>query len=98
VTLLEAEDQIVYSPRAISYAWSILPALELFGVLGDMIAVGHTVDDRCWRIFGTGETIAYNHDAVRGSRVGATASVDRRGLRPGASRVFSDGQRPRRHQ
>jgi 2-polyprenyl-6-methoxyphenol hydroxylase-like FAD-dependent oxidoreductase len=65
VTLLEAEDDIVYSPRAISYAWSILPALQLFGVLDDMIAAGHIVDDRCWRIFKTGETIVYNHDAVR---------------------------------
>jgi 3-(3-hydroxy-phenyl)propionate hydroxylase len=65
VTLLEAENDIVYSPRAISYAWSILPALQLFGVLDDMIAAGHTVDDRCWRIFKTGETIVYNHDAVR---------------------------------
>jgi 3-(3-hydroxy-phenyl)propionate hydroxylase/6-hydroxy-3-succinoylpyridine 3-monooxygenase len=42
-----------------------LPALQLFGVLDDMIAAGHTVDDRCWRIFRTGETIVYNHDAVR---------------------------------
>jgi 3-(3-hydroxy-phenyl)propionate hydroxylase/6-hydroxy-3-succinoylpyridine 3-monooxygenase len=65
VTLLEAENDIVYSPRAISYAWSILPALQLFGVLDDMIAAGHLVDDRCWRIFRTGETIVYNHDAVR---------------------------------
>jgi 3-(3-hydroxy-phenyl)propionate hydroxylase/6-hydroxy-3-succinoylpyridine 3-monooxygenase len=65
VTVLEAEDDIVYSPRAISYAWSILPALELFGVLDDMIAAGHIVDDRCWRIFKSGETIVYNHDAVR---------------------------------
>lgn len=66
VTLLEAEDDIVYSPRAISYAWSILSTLERFGVLDDMIAAGHIVDDRCWRIFRTGETIVYNHDAVRG--------------------------------
>ncbi len=65
VTLIEAEDDIVYSPRAISYAWSILPALQLFGVLDDMVAAGHIVDDRCWRIFRTGETIIYNHDAVR---------------------------------
>jgi len=64
VTLLEAEDDIVYSPRAISYAWSILPALQLFGVLDDMIAAGHIVDDRCWRIFKTGETIVYNHNAI----------------------------------
>ncbi len=65
VTLIEAEDDIVYSPRAISYAWSILPALQLFGVLDDMVAAGHIVYDRCWRIFRTGETIIYNHDAVR---------------------------------
>jgi len=65
VTLIEAEDDIVYSPRAISYAWSILPALQLFGVLDDMVAADHIVDDRCWRIFRTGETIIYNHDAVR---------------------------------
>src|SRR3978361_1616925 len=65
VTLLEAEDDIVYSPRAISYAWSILPALELFGVLDDIIDAGHTLDGRCGRIFKTGETIVYNHDAVR---------------------------------
>ena len=65
VTVLEAEKDIVYSPRAISYAWPILPGLELFGVLDDMIAAGHTIDERCWRIFKTGETIVYNHDAVR---------------------------------
>src|SRR5260370_31568871 len=65
VTLLEAENDIVYSPRAISYAWPILPGLELFGVLDDMLAAGHTIDERCWRIFKTGETIVYNHDAVR---------------------------------
>ena len=65
VTVLEAENDIVYSPRAISYAWPILPGLEYFGVLDDMIAAGHTVDERCWRIFQTGETIVYNHDAVR---------------------------------
>jgi len=65
VTVLEAENDIVYSPRAISYAWPILPGLELFGVLDDMISTGHTIDERCWRIFKTGETIVYNHDAVR---------------------------------
>jgi 3-(3-hydroxy-phenyl)propionate hydroxylase len=65
VTVLEAEDDIVYSPRAISYAWPILAGLDRFGVLDDMMAAGHTVDDRCWRIFKTGETIVYNHDAVR---------------------------------
>lgn len=65
VTLLEAEDNIVYSPRAISYAWPILPGLEQYGVLEDMLRLGHTVDERSWRVFRTGETIVYNHDAVR---------------------------------
>src|SRR5258706_8097528 len=37
VTVLEAEDDIVYSPRAISYAWPILAGLNHFGVLDDMI-------------------------------------------------------------
>ena len=66
VTVLEAEHGVVYSPRAISYAWSILPGLELLGVFDDMMAAGHAIDERCWRIFQTGETIVYNHDAVRG--------------------------------
>ncbi|MGP8122894.1 MAG: FAD-dependent oxidoreductase [Xanthobacteraceae bacterium] len=65
VTVIEAEDDIVYSPRAISYAWPILPALEHYGLLDDMLAAGHTIDERCWRIFKTGETVVYNHDAVR---------------------------------
>jgi 6-hydroxy-3-succinoylpyridine 3-monooxygenase len=66
VTLLVAADDIVYSPRVISYAWSISTALELFGVFDDMIDAGHIVDDRCWRIYRTGETIVCNHDAGRG--------------------------------
>jgi 3-(3-hydroxy-phenyl)propionate hydroxylase/6-hydroxy-3-succinoylpyridine 3-monooxygenase len=65
VTVLEAEDDIVYSPRAISYAWPILPALDHFGVLDDMLAAGHTIDERCWRVFKTGETVVYDHAAVR---------------------------------
>lgn len=65
VSVIEAEDRILYTPRAISYAWPIFPYLERLGVLDDMLAAGHTVDERCWRIFGTGETIVYNHDAVR---------------------------------
>ena len=65
VCLIEAADRIVYTPRAISYAWPIFAPLEAFGVLDDMMAAGHTVDERTWRVFKTGETIVYNHDAVR---------------------------------
>jgi 3-(3-hydroxy-phenyl)propionate hydroxylase/6-hydroxy-3-succinoylpyridine 3-monooxygenase len=66
VCLIEAEDKIVYTPRAISYAWPIFTPLEALGVLDDMMVAGHTVDERTWRVFKTGETIIYNHDAVRG--------------------------------
>jgi 3-(3-hydroxy-phenyl)propionate hydroxylase len=66
VTVMEAEDRIVYSPRAISYAWTILPALEHFGVLDDMIAAGHTTQERYFRVFKTGETIIHNHDVLKG--------------------------------
>lgn len=66
VTVIEAEANIVYSPRAISYAWTMLPALEYFGLLDDMLAAGHTATDRSFRIFKTGENIVYNHDALAG--------------------------------
>lgn len=65
VTVIEAEERILYTPRAISYAWPIFPQLERLGVLDDMMAAGHTVDERCWRIFATGETIVFDHAAVR---------------------------------
>jgi 3-(3-hydroxy-phenyl)propionate hydroxylase/6-hydroxy-3-succinoylpyridine 3-monooxygenase len=65
VTIIEAEDEIVYTPRAISYAWPIFAGLEQLGVLDDMIQAGHLVDERCWRVFETGENIIFNHDAVR---------------------------------
>jgi 3-(3-hydroxy-phenyl)propionate hydroxylase/6-hydroxy-3-succinoylpyridine 3-monooxygenase len=65
VTVIEAEDSIVYSPRAISYAWTILPALEYFGVLDDMMAAGHTTMERRFRIYKTGETIIYTQDVLK---------------------------------
>ncbi|MCK9282708.1 MAG: FAD-dependent monooxygenase [Rhodocyclaceae bacterium] len=66
VTVIEAEANIVYSPRAIAYAWTILPALEYFGLLEDMIAAGHTTTERSFRIFRTNENIVYNHDVLAG--------------------------------
>lgn len=65
VTVIEAEANIVYSPRAIAYSWTILPALDYFGLLDDMIAAGHTTTDRSFRIFKTDENIVYNHDVLK---------------------------------
>src|SRR5260370_8153242 len=56
VTVLEAEDDIVYSPRAISYAWPILAGLNHFGVLDDMIAARHPIHKPSLGTFKAGET------------------------------------------
>src|SRR5260370_15809935 len=65
VTVLEAEDDIVYSPRAISYAWPILAGLNHFGALDDMIAARHTLHERCCRMFKTRENIVPNEHSDR---------------------------------
>ena len=64
VDLFEAEGGIVYSPRAIGYAWPILHALRAHGLLDDMLAAGHVEHERCWRIHATGETIVFDHSAI----------------------------------
>ena len=51
VTVLEAEPDIVYTPRAIAYAWPLLEALDTLGLLDDMVAAGYTTDRRCWRVY-----------------------------------------------
>jgi 3-(3-hydroxy-phenyl)propionate hydroxylase/6-hydroxy-3-succinoylpyridine 3-monooxygenase len=66
VTVLEAEPDIVYTPRAIAYAWPLLEALDTLGLLDDMVAAGYTTDRRCWRVLETGETLVINHDAMIG--------------------------------
>lgn len=65
VDLFEAEPDIVYSPRAIGYAWPILEALSSLDLLDDMMAAGHTTEKRYWRVLKTGETVVLNHDAVK---------------------------------
>ncbi|MBY8824297.1 FAD-dependent oxidoreductase [Sphingomonas colocasiae] len=64
VDLFEAEADIVYSPRAIGYAWPILQALRAHGLLDDMIAAGSIEHERCWRVLASSETIVFDHSAV----------------------------------
>ncbi|MCB1667439.1 MAG: FAD-dependent monooxygenase [Porticoccaceae bacterium] len=66
ITVVEAEPDVVYSPRAIAYAWPLLEALDSLDLLDDMVAAGHTTDERTWRVYQTGETLVLNHDAVKG--------------------------------
>ncbi|AKH68532.1 2-polyprenyl-6-methoxyphenol hydroxylase-like oxidoreductase [Spongiibacter sp. IMCC21906] len=65
VVVLEKDDAISYTPRAIAYAWPIFSGLEYFGVIDDMLAQGSIVDVRSWRILASNETVAYDHSSVR---------------------------------
>lgn len=65
VDLFEAEAGIVYSPRAIGYAWPILHALKAHGLLDDMLASGSVEHERCWRVHATGEKVVFDHSAIK---------------------------------
>ena len=60
VTVLECEPAIVNSPRAIVYHWSVLEGLDRLGILGDVKRIGLVKQDYMYRIFATGETIAWS--------------------------------------
>jgi 2-polyprenyl-6-methoxyphenol hydroxylase-like FAD-dependent oxidoreductase len=57
VTLVESEPDIVNSPRAMVYHWSVLEGLDRLGVLEDAKRIGFTKQDYCHRVFRTGENI-----------------------------------------
>ena len=59
VTLLEAEESIVDSPRAVVYHWSVLEGLEALGILEDAKAAGFTKQDYCYMVFRGREVIAW---------------------------------------
>lgn len=60
VTLVEAEPDIVNSPRAMVYHWSVLEGLDGLGVLEDARRIGFTKQDYCHRVFRTGENIHWS--------------------------------------
>jgi len=64
VTLVEAEDSIVNSPRAMVYHWSVLEGLEKLGVLNDARQRGFTKQDYCHTVFRTGERIYWSLDPL----------------------------------
>lgn len=65
VTLIDAEEAIVESPRAMSYAWPVLDGLAVHGLLDDMHAQALVNRERAFRVMATGETIVQNHAAIR---------------------------------
>jgi 3-(3-hydroxy-phenyl)propionate hydroxylase len=66
VDLIESEDGVVYSPRAMTYASSVLDGLQFYGLLDDMKRAGLLNHERSWRVYRTGEEIVYDHEALRG--------------------------------
>lgn len=64
VTLIEAEEEIINSPRAMVYHWSVLEGLEKLGVLDDARQRGFTKQDYCHTVFRTGERIYWSLDPL----------------------------------
>lgn len=66
VTLLEGEADVVDSPRAMVYHWSVLAGLERLGVLGDAIETGFRKTDYRYLVLRTGESIEWTLDVLAG--------------------------------
>ncbi len=64
VLLLEAGDQIIDSPRAAVYHWSLLDGLERLGIREKAEQTGVVKDDYSWLIKRTGEMIRYRLDVL----------------------------------
>ena len=60
VCLVEAAADIVESPRACVYHWSMLDGLEKLGIREEAEAIGYTKDDYRWLHKATGEAFEYD--------------------------------------
>ena len=66
VTVLEAEREVVHSPRAMVYHWALLEDLDRLDLLEEIDRRGFRKDDYGYRVHGTGETLTYTLDALAG--------------------------------
>lgn len=66
VSVIEAEPQIINSPRAAVYFWSVLGGLERLGILEEAEAAGFRKQDYTYLVRGTGERIAYSLEVLEG--------------------------------
>jgi 3-(3-hydroxy-phenyl)propionate hydroxylase len=64
VTLIEREPQIVDSPRAVVYHWSVLPGIERLGLLEEATSIGFAKQDYCYLVFRTEERICWSLEAL----------------------------------
>jgi 3-(3-hydroxy-phenyl)propionate hydroxylase/6-hydroxy-3-succinoylpyridine 3-monooxygenase len=67
VTVIEAEPQIVNSPRAAVYFWSVLEGLGRLGILDEAEAAGVRKQDYTYLVRRTGERIEYSMEVLAGS-------------------------------
>jgi 2-polyprenyl-6-methoxyphenol hydroxylase-like FAD-dependent oxidoreductase len=65
VTVIEAEPEIINSPRAAVYFWSVLDGLGRLGILADAQAVGVRKQDYTYLVRGTGERIVYSMETLK---------------------------------
>jgi 2-polyprenyl-6-methoxyphenol hydroxylase-like FAD-dependent oxidoreductase len=66
VSVIESETQIINSPRAAVYFWSVLDGLERLGILDDARAAGVPKQDYTYLVKQTGERIVYSMDILKG--------------------------------
>jgi len=66
VTVIEAEPQIIGSPRAAVYFWSVLDGLERLGMLAEAETIGVRKQDYTYLVRRTGERIAYSMEILQG--------------------------------
>ncbi|HEY0341768.1 MAG TPA: FAD-dependent monooxygenase, partial [Steroidobacteraceae bacterium] len=66
VTVVEAEAQIIDSPRAAVYFWSVLDGLERLGVLEEAERIGFRKQDYTWLVHKTGERVEYTLEVLDG--------------------------------
>jgi 2-polyprenyl-6-methoxyphenol hydroxylase-like FAD-dependent oxidoreductase len=66
VTVIEAESQIIKSPRAAVYFWSVLEGLGRLGILEEAEADGVRKQDYTYLVRSTGERIEYSMEVLAG--------------------------------
>jgi 3-(3-hydroxy-phenyl)propionate hydroxylase/6-hydroxy-3-succinoylpyridine 3-monooxygenase len=66
VTVIEAEPQIIDSPRAAVYFWSVLEGLERLGILEEAEAAGVRKQDYTYLVRSTGERIEFSMEILAG--------------------------------
>ncbi len=66
VSVIEAEPQIINSPRAAVYFWSVLEGLGRLGILQEAEAAGVRKQDYTYLVKRTGERVVYSLEILQG--------------------------------